>query len=286
MNRKALGRGLGALLASDSTIDLPEPGELEIDSIVPGPMQPRTQFDDASLNSLTESIRSHGVVQPILVRRVGDHYEVVAGERRWRAAKQAGLRTIPAVVRDVADKDLLEVALIENLQREDLNPIEEALAYSKLIETVGLTQERLAERIGRDRSYITNYLRLLKLPDDIQELVKQKRLSTGHARTLLGLPHVDLQRMVARQIITNDLSVRATEDIVRKRTSTGSPRRQSGNRPTDDPNIRAAENKLRRALGTQVRILEEPTGSGKLEISFFNRQDLDRLYSIIMTGCT
>ena len=285
MNRKALGRGLGALLASDSTIDLPEPGELEIDSIVPGPMQPRTQFDDASLNSLTESIRSHGVVQPILVRRVGDHYEVVAGERRWRAAKQAGLRTIPAVVRDVADKDLLEVALIENLQREDLNPIEEALAYSKLIETVGLTQEGLAERVGRDRSYITNYLRLLKLPDDIQELVKQKRLSTGHARTLLGLPHVDLQRMVARQIITKDLSVRATEDIVRKRTSTGSPRRQSGNRQTDDPNIRAAENKLRRALGTQVRILEEPTGSGKLEISFFNRQDLDRLYSIIMTGC-
>jgi ParB family chromosome partitioning protein len=285
MNRKALGRGLGALLASDRTIDLPEPGELDVDSIVAGPMQPRTHFDDAALNSLTESIRSHGVVQPILVRRVGDHYEVVAGERRWRAAKQAGLRTIPAVVRDVADKDLLEVALIENLQREDLNPIEEAQAYSKLIETVGLTQEALAERVGRDRSYITNYLRLLKLPHDIQELVKQKRLSTGHARTLLGLPHVDQQRMVARQIIANDLSVRATEDIVRKKTSTGSAKRQSASRPTDDPNIRAAENKLRRALGTQVRILEEPTGSGKLEIGFFNREDLDRLYSIIMNGC-
>jgi len=285
MNRKALGRGLGALLASDRTIDLPEPGEIDVDSIVPGPMQPRTHFDDAGLNSLTESIRSHGVVQPILVRRVGDHYEVVAGERRWRAAKQAGLRTIPAVVRDVADKDLLEVALIENLQREDLNPIEEAQAYSKLIETVGLTQEALAERVGRDRSYITNYLRLLKLPQDIQELVKQKRLSTGHARTLLGLPHVDQQRMVARQIIANDLSVRATEDIVRKRTSTGSAKRQSAGRPADDPNIRAAENKLRRALGTQVRILEEPTGSGKLEIGFFNREDLDRLYTIIMNGC-
>jgi ParB family transcriptional regulator, chromosome partitioning protein len=285
MSRKALGRGLGALLASDRTIDLPEPGELDVDSIVPGPMQPRTHFDDAGLNSLTESIRSHGVVQPILVRRVGDHYEVVAGERRWRAAKQAGLRTIPAVVRDVADKDLLEVALIENLQREDLNPIEEAQAYSKLIETVGLTQEALAERVGRDRSYITNYLRLLKLPHDIQELVKQKRLSTGHARTLLGLPHVDQQRMVARQIIANDLSVRATEDIVRKRTSTGSAKRQSASRPADDPNIRAAENKLRRALGTQVRILEEPTGSGKLEIGFFDREDLDRLYSIIMNGC-
>ena len=219
MNRKALGRGLGALLASDRTIDLPEPGELELESIVPGPMQPRTQFDDESLSQLADSIKAHGIVQPILVRRSGDHYELVAGERRWRAAKLAGLRTIPAVVRDIPDKDLLEVALIENVQREDLNPIEEAQAYSKLIETVGLTQEALAERVGRDRSYITNYLRLLRLPDDIQQLVKQKRISTGHARTLLALPHVDLQRLVARQIISNDLSVRATEDIVRKRTA-------------------------------------------------------------------
>ena len=287
MNRKALGRGLGALLASDRTIDLPEPGELELESIVPGPMQPRTQFDDESLSQLADSIKAHGIVQPILVRRSGDHYELVAGERRWRAAKLAGLRTIPAVVRDIPDKDLLEVALIENVQREDLNPIEEAQAYSKLIETVGLTQEALAERVGRDRSYITNYLRLLRLPDDIQQLVKQKRISTGHARTLLALPHVDLQRLVARQIITNDLSVRATEDIVRKRTAAGdSASKNPPVRVAVDPNVRAAETKLRRALGTQVRILEEPTGSGKLEISFFNRQDLDRLYTLIMSACS
>ena len=286
MNRKALGRGLGALLASDRTIELPEPGELEIDSIVPGPMQPRTEFDDESLGHLAESIKAHGIVQPVLVRRIGDHYELVAGERRWRAAKLAGLRTIPAVVKDVADKDLLEVALIENVQREDLNPIEEAQAYSKLIETVGLTQEALAERVGRDRSYITNYLRLLKLPDDIQQLVKQKRISTGHARTLLALPHVDLQRLVARQIISNDLSVRATEDIVRKRTErTPSPRRTPSS-ATVDPNVRAAESKLRRALGTQVRILEDGTGAGKLEISYFNRQDLDRLYTLIISACS
>ncbi len=286
MNRKALGRGLGALLASDRTIELPEPGELEIDSIVPGPMQPRTQFDDESLGHLAESIKSHGIVQPVLVRRVGDHYELVAGERRWRAAKLAGLRTIPAVVKEIADKDLLEVALIENVQREDLNPIEEAQAYSKLIETVGLTQEALAERVGRDRSYITNYLRLLKLPDDIQELVKQKRISTGHARTLLALQHVDLQRLVARQIISNDLSVRATEDIVRKRTERGSAPRRAPTSATVDPNVRAAESKLRRALGTQVRILEDGTGAGKVEISYFNRQDLDRLYTLIMSTCS
>ena len=286
MNRKALGRGLGALLASDRTIELPEPGELEIDSIVPGPMQPRTEFDDESLGHLAESIKTHGVVQPVLVRRVADRYELVAGERRWRAARLAGLRTIPAVIKDIDDKDLLEVALIENVQREDLNPIEEAQAYSKLIETVGLTQEALAERIGRDRSYITNYLRLLKLPDDIQQLVKQKRISTGHARTLLALQHVDLQRLVARQIINGDLSVRATEDIVRKRTERTATTRRAPAAATVDPNVRAAESKLRRALGTQVRILEDGTGAGKLEITYFNRQDLDRLYSMIMSACS
>ena len=286
MNRKALGRGLGALLASDRTIELPEPGELEIDSIVPGPMQPRTQFDDDSLGHLADSIKSHGIVQPVLVRRIGDHYELVAGERRWRAAKLAGLRTIPAVVKEIDDKDLLEVALIENVQREDLNPIEEAQAYSKLIETVGLTQEALAERVGRDRSYITNYLRLLKLPEDIQQLVRQKRISTAHARTLLALQQVDLQRLVARQIIANDLSVRATEDIVRKRTERGSAPRRAPVSATVDPNVRAAESKLRRALGTQVRILEDGTGAGKVEISYFNRQDLDRLYTLIMSACS
>ena len=283
MNRKALGRGLGALLASDRTIELPEPGELEIDSIDPSPMQPRMRFDEEALTQLAESIKSHGIVQPILVRPRGMRYELVAGERRWRAAKLAGLTKIPAVVRDIQDGDLLEIALVENLQREDLNPIEEAQAYKKLIETVGLTQESLATRVGRDRSYITNYLRLLKLPDDIQDLVKEKRLSTGHARTLLGLTHVDLQRRVARQILSNDLSVRATEVLVRKATST------APHRPTkatlNDPNIKAAETKLRRALGTQVRIIQSAQpGTGKVEISYYTPQDLDRIYTVLLDG--
>src|SRR6186997_2006794 len=287
MNRKALGRGLGALLSSDRTIDLgSEPTEVELDSIVPGSMQPRTHFDEASLQSLAESIRSHGIVQPLVVRRRGEGYELIAGERRWRAAKLAGLAKVPVVVKEVPDDSLLEIAPIENIQREDLNPIEEAQAYKKLIETVGLTQEALASRVGRDRSYITNYLRLLRLPDDIQQLVIEKRISTGHARTLLALQHVDLQRLVARQIIANDLSVRATEDIVRKRTEKTSSTRRAPAAATVDPNVRAAESKLRRALGTQVRILEDGTGAGKLEISYFNQQDLDRLYSIIMTACT
>jgi ParB family transcriptional regulator, chromosome partitioning protein len=284
MNRKALGRGLGALLASDRTIELPEPGEIDIDSIDPGPMQPRTRFDEQALSQLAESIKNHGIVQAILVRPRGARYELVAGERRWRAAKLAGLTKIPAVVRDVADGDLLEIALVENLQREDLNPIEEALAYKKLVENVGLTQEALAERVGRDRSYVTNYLRLLKLPDDIQELVKEKRLSTGHARTILGLSHVDLQRRVARQIISNDLSVRATEALVRK--STGGEPRPAQTRTFSDPNIKAAETKLRRALGTQVRIVQSAQeGTGKLEISYYTAQDLDRLYTLILSAC-
>ena len=280
MNRKALGRGLGALLSSDSTIDLgAEPSEVELDSIVPGPMQPRTHFDEASLESLAESIRSHGIVQPLLVRRRDDGYELIAGERRWRAAKLAGISRVPIVVKEVPDESLLEIALIENIQRENLNPIEEAQAYRKLIETVGLTQEALASRVGRDRSYITNYLRLLKLPDDVQQLVKEGRLSTGHARALLALSHPDLQRRIARQIIDGGLSVRATEQLVQKASEEKPARKPPA---AVDPNIKAAETKLRRALGTQVKILQAADGKGKLEISFFNAQDLDRIYNLLV----
>jgi ParB family transcriptional regulator, chromosome partitioning protein len=282
MNRKALGRGLGALLSSDRTIDLgAEPSEVDLDSIVPGPMQPRTHFDEVSLESLAESTRSHGIVQPLVVRRRENGYELIAGERRWRAAKLAGLSRVPVVVKEVADENLLEIALIENIQRENLNPIEEAQAYKKLIENVGLTQEALASRVGRDRSYITNYLRLLRLAEDLQQLVKEGRLSTGHARTLLALSDADLQRRIARQIIDGGLSVRATEHLVQKQTAEKSSKTTVATAAVD-PNIRAAETKLRRALGTQVRILQASDGKGKLEISFFSAQDLDRIYSLIV----
>lgn len=281
MNRKALGRGLGALLSSDSTIDLgTDQAEVEIDLISPGPMQPRTHFDEGSLEGLADSIRSHGIVQPLLVRRQGNRYELIAGERRWRAARLAGLAKVPVVVKEVPDQDLLEIALIENIQRENLNPIEEAQAYKRLIENVGLTQEALAARVGRDRSYITNYLRLLKLPDDLQQLVIEGRLSTGHARTILGLAHTDLQRKIARQVIDGGLSVRATEHLVRKAVE-GTPAKTAS---VVDPNIRAAETKLRRALGTQVRIVQlRGEGPGKIEISFFSNQDLDRIYNLLLS---
>jgi ParB family chromosome partitioning protein len=281
MNRKALGRGLGALLSSDRTIDLgAEPSEVDLDLIVPGPMQPRSHFDEAALESLAESIKTHGIVQPLLVRRREGGYELIAGERRWRAAKLAGIPRVPVIVKEVPDDSLLEIALIENIQRENLNPIEEAQAYKKLIETVGLTQESLASRVGRDRTYITNYLRLLRLPDDVQQLVREGRLSTGHARTLLALSHADMQRRIARQIIDGGLSVRATEQLVQKATE-----EKPARRPTPqavDPNIKAAETKLRRALGTQVKILQAADGRGRVEISFFNTQDLDRIYNLLM----
>ena len=284
MNRKALGRGLGALLSSDRTIDLgAEPSEVDLDSIVPGPMQPRTHFDEASLVSLAESIRSHGIVQPLLVRRRGDRYELIAGERRWRAARLAGISQVPVVIKEVPDESLLEIALIENIQRENLNPIEEAQAYKKLIETVGLTQEALASRVGRDRSYITNYLRLLRLPDDLQQLVKEGGLSTGHARTLLAITDPDLQRRIARQIIDGGLSVRATEQLVQK-AGEEKPARQTTPQQVD-PNVRAAETKLRRALGTQVKIVQNGAdGRGRVEISFFNTQDLDRIYNLLLVN--
>jgi len=285
MNRKALGRGLGALLSSDRTIDLgAEPSEVDLDLIVPGAMQPRTNFDEAALESLAESIKTHGVVQPLLVRRRGEGFELIAGERRWRAAKLAGLTRVPVLVKDVADQNLLEIALIENIQREDLNPIEEAQAYKRLIETVGLTQEALATRVGRDRSYITNYLRLLKLPEDLQKLVIEGRLSTGHARTILGLTHADLQRRLARQVLEDGLSVRATEILVQKASADKAPRAPRVAQ-TVDPNIRAAETKLRRALGTQVRIVQMGSeGRGRVEISFYNAQDLDRIYDLLITA--
>jgi len=283
MNRKALGRGLGALLSTDSTVDLGgEPSEADINSIVPGPMQPRTNFDESALDSLADSIKTHGIVQPLLVRRRGDGFELIAGERRWRAAKMAGLERVPVLVREIADKDLLEIALIENIQREDLNPIEEAQAYKRLIENVGLTQEALATRVGRDRSYITNYLRLLRLPDDLQQLVKDGQLSTGHARTILGVAQEDLQRKLARQVIEEGLSVRATEQLV-QRAAVDRPARAPRAPQPVDPNIRAAETKLRRALGTQVRIIQLGTeGHGRVEISFYNTRDLDRIYELLI----
>jgi ParB family transcriptional regulator, chromosome partitioning protein len=269
MTRKALGRGLGALLSAEGTATATEDAsEIPIDLIDPSSLQPRTVFDETKLAELARSIIANGVVQPLLLRRKGGRFELIAGERRWRAAQVAGLSKVPAVIRSVSDDKVLELALIENIQREDLNPIEEARAYKKLIDTVGLTQETVAERVGRDRSYVTNYLRLLRLPDDLQELLQKGKLTTGHARSLLGTEHVDVQRRLARKVIEQDLSVRATERLVRQ-TIEPRERKSTAKSRQVDPNVRAAETKLRRQFGTQVRIVQaEGSSSGRIEFEF------------------
>jgi ParB family chromosome partitioning protein len=276
---------LGALLSAEAAAPAIETTtDVPTDLIDPSPLQPRSVFDESKLDELARSISANGVVQPVLLRRRGARFELIAGERRWRAAIRAGLTQIPAVLRNVSDDKVLEIALIENIQREDLNPIEEARAYRKLIETLGLTQESVAERVGRDRSYVTNYLRLLRLPDDIQELVESGRLSTGHARTLLGVEHVDVQRRIARKILEQDLSVRATEQAVRM---IGQPAAKARKLPTrsSDANVRAAENKLRRHLGTQVRILQVPGAtSGKIEIEFYSQAELETIYDRLLSS--
>jgi ParB family chromosome partitioning protein len=285
MTRKALGRGLGALLSAEGvSIATEDSSEVPIDLIDPSALQPRTVFDDAKLDELARSISANGVVQPILLRRKGSRFELIAGERRWRAAQRAGLTKVPAVLRNFSDDKVLEIAIIENIQREDLNPIEEARAYKKLIDTLGLTQEMVADRVGRDRSYITNYLRLLRLPEDLQELLQVSRLSTGHARTLLGVEDVDAQRRIARKIIDQDLSVRATERLVRLMSQAGRRSAKTSRKAQPaDANVRAAESKLRRHFGTQVRIVQSKgVDSGKIELEFYNQGDLDRLYSLLM----
>lgn len=286
MTRKALGRGLSALLSADQTTGPENSSEIAIDLIDPSPVQPRSHFDDRSLKELAMSIRENGIVQPILVRPNGLRFELVAGERRWRAAQAAGLERIPAVIREIANDKVLELALIENIQREDLNAIEEARAYKKLIETVGLTQESLAKRVGRDRSYITNHIRLLRLPEDLQQLVQEGKLSGGHARTLLGTDDVAAQRRIARKIIEKGLSVRETERVMQQLVSglgKTAPRKAPG--ASGDPNIKAAETKLRRRLGTRISI--SPSSSrpgGKIEIEYYNDRDLDRFYGLLMAG--
>jgi ParB family chromosome partitioning protein len=278
-----LGRGLSALISTDQQpVANDEIREIELDLIRPGSQQPRTNFDQAKLDELAQSIRSTGIIQPLLVRPKGGLFELVAGERRWRAAQLAGLARIPAIVRDIPDERLLEMALVENIQRQELNPIEEALAYKRLIESLGLTQEEVAQRVGRDRTFVTNYLRVLKLPTDIQKLIETDKLSFGHARTLLPITDPMVQRRLAHKIAKHKWSVRETEQRVKSLTNPPEPRTP---KPThnSDPNVRAAEAKLRRALGTQVRIQPARSGTpGRIEIEYYSMEDLDRLYTVIL----
>jgi ParB family chromosome partitioning protein len=286
--RKALGKGLGALLQGRTipvvAIPAATRGEglarLPIDQVDANPLQPRRVFHAERLEELARSIRANGIIQPIVVRRRGERYQLVAGERRWRAAKLAGMADIPALVQDVPDDRLLEITLVENIQREDLNPIETATAFHRLGKELQLSTEEIAKSTGKDRTTITNILRLLQLPPDVQQLVAERRLSAGHARCLLSLPTPELQREVAEKTVAQGWSVRQVERLTQKMIEGRTPKHVD--EVHADPNVRAAIREMERALGTKVRIVEKSKKGGRIEIEYYSAEDLDRIYGVIV----
>jgi len=298
MSKTGLGRGLGALLAGGATrpssptapsapvVPASEAAvrRLSISQIHPSPLQPRKDFPPDSLQELADSIREHGIVQPLIVRPAADGFELIAGERRWRAAQLAGLMEAPVVVRQASDREVVELALIENLQRENLNPIEEAVGYSHLISQFQLTQEEIAKRVGKSRAVVANALRLLKLPEPVRDLVRHGQLSVGHAKVLLSLPDAARQEKLAQRVVAEALNVRQAEHWVARLNGTlartDAPSAPPPAKVTVDPHVADVENRLRERLGTQVA-LRYRAGRGSLEIRFFSNDELNRLLDLI-----
>ena len=287
--RKALGKGLSALLparsggghAAQPAMETPASGFLQIPvaDIEPNPLQPRSVFAAERLEELAQSIRENGIIQPLVVRRNGNHYQLIAGERRWRAAKLARLEIVPVVVQDFADDRLMEITLIENIQREDLNPIEVAQAFQRLNQEFALSHEQIAQRTGKDRTTVTNMLRLLKLPADVQLLLAEQKLSMGHARAILGLPTVKQQIEVAAKAAAEGLSVRQVERAVQKLNEPAQPAETE--EVQEDPNVRAAIKELELVLGTRVRIVPRNESRGRIEIEYYSPDELSRIYELI-----
>jgi ParB family chromosome partitioning protein len=294
MNKpKVLGKGLNALLASRAAAvtvatPVPEPEapaesvvHVPVEQIEANPAQPRRDFRADALQELAQSIRANGIIQPLVVRRQGNRLQLVAGERRLRAARLAGLAEVPVVVQEISDDRLLEITLIENLQREDLNPIETATAFERLAQELNLSPDEIGQRTGKDRSTIVNTMRLLQLPPEVQEMVAAGRLSAGHARTLLSLPTATLRREVAEKAIEQGWSVREVERVTRRMTEVQQPKPPDEAEKTD-PNVKAAIVELERVLGTKVRIVEKARQKGRIEIEYYSAEDLDRIYSLIV----
>lgn len=292
--KRALGKGLDALLSPRATavtrpsanvlqVPAATPTKLPIERVHPNPLQPRTVFHQQALDELSQSIRANGIIQPLIVRRVDDNIQLVAGERRLRAAKLAGLTEVPVVFAEISDDRLLEVTLIENIQREDLNPLEIAETYQRLILELGLNHEQIAERTGKDRSTITNHLRLLRLPHEVQQLLADRRLSMGHARALVAIEDASTQVQLANQAAAESLSVREVERLVRDVGADGrSPKQKNSRVPDLDPNWKAALAQLQDHLGTRVRIHLRNPGKGRLEIDFYSEDELQRIYATIL----
>jgi len=278
-SKKGLGRGLDALIPSLDIRDDDKVVEIPLSKLRPNPYQPRKTFDEESIAELAASIREHGVITPIIVREVLKGYEIIAGERRWRAAQRNNLATVPAVVRSFTDQQVMEIALIENLQREDLNAMEIAMAYQNLIDTFSLTQEELSARVGKSRSHIANFLRLLNLPDEVKEHVSRGTLSMGHARAIVGLKDKQAMKDVAERTIRNGWSVRELEEYIQKM---GQPARKTGKpKPAKtDPYIRRLEEELCDRFRTKVSI-RHGKNKGKIEMLYYSREDLERLLELL-----
>lgn len=305
-SRRALGKGLGALLptrppapparpsdsgrpshAGESALEIARDTAqtIPIAAIDPNPVQPRRAFPGEPLAELAQSIRANGIIQPLVVRRAGERYQLVAGERRWRAAKLAGLESVPVVIQTIPDDRLLEITLIENIQREDLNPIETAIAFDRMMQELQLTTEEIGRRTGKDRTTIVNTVRLLQLPREIQQMVAEGALTAGHARCLLKLPDENLQREVAIKAAAGDWSVRQLERATTKIAESGRAADGAAGNVLDgpmDPNVKAAITEMERALGTKVRIIEKARGKGRIEIDYYSAEDLDRIYESIV----
>jgi ParB family chromosome partitioning protein len=290
--KRALGRGLSALIPQAApppaaAVVAPEPApppkngvlKLPIEAIQRDSLQPRRHFDEEKLRELTESIKVQGLLQPVLVRKDGAGYKLIAGERRWRASQAAGLHEIPAIVRDVTEGEAFELALVENLQRADLNPMEEADGYHRLVEEFGLTQEQVAQRVGKERSTVANALRLLGLPDEVKRMVAEGSLSAGHARALLGVPRIPEMTELAAQVAARKLSVRDTEKLVQQ--AKGTKAKDSGKPPKQSPQVKSLVEELQRALGTKVRLVEKGSGKGTIEVDYFSYDDLDRILKML-----
>jgi ParB family chromosome partitioning protein len=290
--RKALGKGLSALLPSrppalDSTpvpsADGGPANVVAIDRIDPNPLQPRTVFDPVRLQELADSIVANGIIQPLIVRRKQNRFELIAGERRLRAAKLAGLSDVPVVVQDHADGHLLEIALVENIQREDLNPIETAQALERLAKEMNLSHEEIGRRTGKDRVTVTNLIRLLRLPDEVQLLLAEHRLSMGHARALLGLPTPELQIEYGNRAAAQGYSVRQVERLVQDAVQERAEPKAAAD-ARQDPNVKAAATELENILGTRVRIVEKTDQRGRIEIDYYSQDDLNRLYDMLVVA--
>jgi ParB family chromosome partitioning protein len=280
MNKKALGKGLGVFLPDDYGIIKNERyAEVDIDEVVPNPLQPRLKFDPQSIDELARSIRETGVIQPILVVPEGDTYKIIVGERRWRAAHKAGLKKMPVLIRQIPAEQQLEISLVENLHREDLNPLEIARVFQRLVEELGYTQEEIAAKVGKDRTSVTNYLRLLNLPQVVQDYLSDNQITMGHARALLGLDDPDSQIALAGEIVGRNLTVRDVERLIAGRKG----RPAGPKKPESDPDLRALEEDLVRILGTKVMIAGSRK-KGMIKIQYFSLDDLNRVYRKIKGG--